>query len=250
MNALRLGTSGWSYKDWRGNFYPERAASTRWLELYCREFNSVEVDSTFYGTPPLSRVQRWAEIAPPGFEFALKVPQEITHTKSLRNCESEITGFLKTVAALGDHLGPVLFQFPYGFTPERLGDLLAFLDHLPRSEFRFVVEIRNRRWLKSGLPAELAARRLPLCWVDHPWMPRDTQVTGELVYLRFLGDHEKITEYSKRQEDRTPDLQWWAEQTVDWIRRDFPVFGYFNNHFSGHAPTDARAFAELLKGML
>ena len=246
-DLLHLGTSGWSYKDWLGNFYPAGLAQGKWLEYYVTQFNTVEVDSTFYAIPPRSRVERWAQIAPDGFEFALKVPQVITHEKSLRDCDAEMKEFLDVVSVLGEHLGPVLFQFPYGFKPDRLADLLGFLDQLPRQDFRFVVEIRNRSWYKTPLADELAARQIPLCLVDHPWMPRKRDVTGPFVYLRFLGDQEKITEFDHPQLDRSDDLKWWAEGAQEWILRRVPIYAFFNNHFAGHAPTDARLFSEILR---
>jgi uncharacterized protein YecE (DUF72 family) len=247
-SLLRLGTSGWSYEDWVGNFYPSKTPSSRWLEYYISQFNVVEVDSTFYAIPPRSRVEKWAEIAPEGFEFALKVPQVITHEKSLINCDAEMSEFLSVVEALGDRLGPILFQFPYGFKPERIGDLLNFLDTLPRdTNFRFAVEIRNRAWLRTKLPDELAARRLAMCLVDHPWMPRETRVTGPIVYLRFLGDQKAITEFGHTQKDMQKNLIFWAACAKLWLKQKLPVYGFFNNHFSDHAPTDVRAFADLLK---
>lgn len=244
---LRLGTSGWSYKDWVGNFYPAKLPAKRWLEHYVQQFNTVEVDSTFYGIPPRARVRNWAAAAPDGFEFALKVPRIITHDKQLTDCDRELAEFVDVAGELGEHCGPLLFQFPYSFKPDQLDTLLRFLDTLPRGGFRFVVEIRNRAWYKSPLPEELAARAIPLCWVDHPWMPRKTPVTGEFVYLRFLGDQEKITEFDRPQIDRRADLQHWADQAQEVLRGGRVLYGFFNNHFAGHAPTDARAFAELLK---
>lgn len=230
-----------------GNFYSSGLAPGEWLEYYVTQFNTVEVDSTFYAIPPRSRVQRWAEVAPDGFEFALKVPQVITHEKSLRDCGAEMNEFLDVISVLEDHLGPVLFQFPYSFKPDRLSDLLSFVDALPHHKFRFAVEIRNRAWFKSPLMDELTSRRLPLCLVDHPWMPRKTDITGPYVYVRFLGDQEKITEFGHTQFDRTKDLQWWAEAAQEWVLRRVPIYAFFNNHFAGHGPTDARMFSEILR---
>jgi uncharacterized protein YecE (DUF72 family) len=247
FSALKLGTSGWSYDGWQGNFYPQYLPQNRWLEFYVQKFNAVEVDSTFYGIPPRERVQRWAELAPAGFEFALKVPQVITHEKSLDGCDAEMNEFLSVVETLGEHLGPVLFQFPYGFKPDRLGNLLDFLDQLPPEPFRYVVEIRNRAWLTSALPAELTARNLPLCTVEHPWMPRTTKMTGDFMYLRFLGDQKKITVFDHTQLDRQKDLTFWAAEADQWLKKNKPVYVFFNNHFAGHAPSDVHAFAELLK---
>ncbi|HEY3295238.1 MAG TPA: DUF72 domain-containing protein [bacterium] len=248
-SLLHAGTSGWSYDDWQGNFYPPKTSSGQWLEYYISQFGAVEVDSTFYAIPPRSRVERWAEVAPPGFEFALKVPQVITHEKSLINCEAEMSEFLSVVELLGEHLGPVLFQFPYGFKPERINDLLKFLDTLPRdTSFRFAVEIRNRAWLKTRLPDELAARKLTMCLVDHPWMPRETRVTGTFVYLRFLGDQKALTVFDHTQKDMQKNLVFWAACAKLWLKQKLPIYAFFNNHFSGHAPSDVRAFSELLKG--
>ncbi len=247
-SLLHLGTSGWSYEDWKGTFYPSDLAQTQRLEYYTTQFNTVEVDSTFYGIPPRSRVENWARVAPAQFEFAVKVPKVITHDKALVDCDSEMREFLAVIDSLGDRLGPILFQFPYGFKPDRLGDLITFLDALPRAErYRYVVEIRNRAWLRSKLPDMLEERALPLCLVDHPWMPRESRVTGPFVYLRFLGDQEAITEYGHTQLDRTSDLQLWAHRAQQWIDAGLPVYAFFNNHFSGFAPHDARVFAELLK---
>jgi uncharacterized protein YecE (DUF72 family) len=247
-SLLHLGTSGWSYEDWVGNFYPPKTASSKWLELYSGRFNSVEVDSTFYAIPPRSRVERWAEIAPDGFEFALKVPQIITHEKSLINCDDEMIEFLTVVDLLDDHLGPILFQFPYSFKPQRLGDLLKFLDKMPRdSGFRFVIEIRNRLWLMSTLPDELQKRNMSLCLVDHPWMPRETRVIGPFAYLRFLGDQKAITVFDHPQKDVKRNLLFWAAAAKVWLKQRRTIYVFFNNHFSGHAPTDVLAFAELLK---
>ena len=246
-HLLRLGTSGWAYKDWIGNFYPEKTPQSKWLEYYVTQFNTVEVDSTFYAIPPRERVEKWRETAPEGFEFALKVPQVITHEKSLRDCDDEMREFLDVISVLGKHLGPVLFQFPYGFKPDRLEDLLMFLDQLPLHDFRFVVEIRNRGWFKTKLLDELAARNIPSCNVDHPWMPRRTDVTGSFVYVRFLGDQDKITEFGATQFDRQQDLHWWAEAAQEWVLRRVPIYAFFNNHFSGHGPTDARMFSEILR---
>ena len=233
---MHLGTSGWSYEDWVGNFYPKGTASGKWLDYYITQFSSVEVDSTFYAIPPRSRVERWAEVAPPGFEYALKVPQVITHEKSLIGCDVEMGEFLSVAEVLGEHLGPILFQFPYSFKPERIHDLLTFVDALPLdSDFRFVVEIRNRAWLKSKLPDELQARNLPLCLVDHPWMPHETRVTGRFVYLRLLGDQKAITEFDRTQKDMQKNLVFWAACARLWLKQNLPVYGFFNNHFSGHA---------------
>jgi uncharacterized protein YecE (DUF72 family) len=246
---LKLGTSGWSYKDWVGSFYPARTPSTKWLAHYASKFNVVEVDSTFYAIPPKERLVKWRETVPAGFEFALKVPKVITHEKSLVDCNKEMTAFLNVCEGLEEKLGPILFQFPNSFKPERLEDLLVFLDRLPASDYLFAVEIRNRNWYQGALADELTERKIPLVMVDHPWMPREPRVTGRFAYIRWLGDQDALEVFDRIQLDKDKELRWWAEETVGLMRKSIPVYGFFNNHFRGHSPSDVIAFADLLAQM-
>jgi uncharacterized protein YecE (DUF72 family) len=248
--SFRLGTAGWSYDFWRGKFYPKGLAQSRWLEYYVTQFNAVEVDSTFYAIPPPARLEKWAAIAPEGFEFALKIPQLITHEKSLVDVEPELGEFLRVAAALKDKLGPLLLQFPFSFGPDRLPDLLTFLDQLPRNEFRFVVELRHRGWHQSNILDEMRTRGIPLCWADQKGVTRFTDVTGPFLYVRWIGDHAREPGPDVPRLDRTAELTAWAEELAKPVRRTMQVYGFFNSHFSGHAPDDARQFAELLKSML
>ena len=130
---LYLGTSGWSYADWEGTLYPEGLPSGSRLAEYVKRFATVEIDSTFYGTPRRSTVQNWREVAPDGFLFAAKFPKEITHDRNLVGVEAEAESFLHTMAGLGDRLGPLLLQLPPSFTVEGMGVLEDFLAACPRA---------------------------------------------------------------------------------------------------------------------
>src|SRR5687768_13625445 len=155
--SLYLGTSGWSYADWEGTLYPEGLPSGSRLAEYAKHYATVEIDSTFYGTPRRSTVQNWREVAPAGFLFAAKVPKEITHDRNLVGVEAEAESFLATMAGLGDRLGPLLLQLPPSFDVEGMGVLEGFLGRLPRG-FRYAVEVRHRSWLGSDLPQVLGGR--------------------------------------------------------------------------------------------
>src|SRR5215218_6390880 len=133
---LYLGTSGWSYADWEGTLYPEGIPPGSRLAEYARHYATVEIDSTFYGTPRRSTVEKWREIVPAGFLFAAKVPQELTHERNL----------VQTMQALEDRLGPLLLQLPPSFTVEGMGVLEDFLSTLPQGP-RYAVEVRHRSWL-------------------------------------------------------------------------------------------------------
>ena len=109
--TVRLGTSGWAYKSWVGVFYPEGTAPADYLRRYAEHFDTVEVDSTFYRMPTARMVDGWAAATPPGFVFAAKVPQVITHEKALRGCDAEVGLFLERMGRLGEKCGPLIFQF-------------------------------------------------------------------------------------------------------------------------------------------
>src|SRR5918998_5613847 len=154
---LYLGTSGWSYADWEGTLYPEGLPSGSRLAEYAKHFATVEIDSTFYGTPRRSTVQNWREVVPEGFLFAAKFPQEVTHERNLVGSEAEAESFVRTMAELGDRLGPLLLQLPPSFTVEGMGVLEDFLSTLPQGP-RYAVEVRHSSWLGSDLSALLRER--------------------------------------------------------------------------------------------
>jgi uncharacterized protein YecE (DUF72 family) len=124
---VRIGTQGWNYAAWVGPFYPEGTRPADMLPLYARAFDTVEVDSTFYATPPPNTVRGWASRAPDGFVFALKLPQEITHERHLRRAEAETDTFIERARILGPKLGPILVQLGPEFTPPDFPALAAFV---------------------------------------------------------------------------------------------------------------------------
>jgi uncharacterized protein YecE (DUF72 family) len=129
--GLYLGTSGWSYADWEGTLYPEALPAGARLAEYVKRYATVEIDSTFYGTPRRSTVRNWREVAPEGFLFAAKFPQEITHEKNLVDAEAETERYIRTMAELGNRLGPLLLQLPPSFSVEGMGVLEDFLKICP-----------------------------------------------------------------------------------------------------------------------
>src|SRR5918997_5282221 len=173
---LYLGTSGWAYADWEGTLYPEALPSASRLAGDVKRFATVEIDSTFYGTPRRSTVQKWREVSPDGFLFAAKFPKEITHDRNLVGAEAEVESFIRTMTELGDRLGPLLLQFPPSFDVEGMGVLEDFLEALPQGP-RYAVEVRHRSWLGSDLPALLREHGVALTLIDYPTMPRMDEAT-------------------------------------------------------------------------
>jgi uncharacterized protein YecE (DUF72 family) len=246
--GLYLGTSGCSYADWEGTLYPEALPSASRLAEYVKHFATVEIDSTFYGTPRRSTVQNWREVAPDGFLFAAKFPREITHELNLVGAEAEVEYFLNTMAELGDRLGPLLLQLPPSFDVEGMGVLEDFLEGLPEG-FRYAVEVRHRSWLGSDLPEMLRERGAALTLIDYPRMPRMEEATTDFSYIRWLGDRREFPEgHTHLEKARDDDLLWWSERVNRFLQEGRTVFAYANNHYQNHSPSTVERFLEIRRG--
>lgn len=247
MALIHIGTSGWSYKDWVGNFYPSNTPAKEYLKIYVNRFNTVEIDSTFYGIPRKSTVEAWYKTAPDNFKFAPKLPQEITHKSDLTGIEDILSGFLNIISLLKEKLGPILIQFPYSFTPQTGSNLGRFLTELP-SGFDFIIEVRNRQWLGEKFYDMLREQSVGLALLDHPWVPKIEVVTSKILYIRFLGDRQNVAEdFGHIQVDREKDLAEWKRIVTALEEKVDDFYGYFNNHYSGHSPSTAKRFLELLQ---
>jgi uncharacterized protein YecE (DUF72 family) len=242
---LYLGTSGWSYADWEGTLYPEGLPSGSRLAEYVKRYATVEIDSSFYGTPRRSTVQKWREISPEGFLFAAKFPREVTHERNLVGSEPEAESFVRTMAGLGDKLGPLLLQLPPSFGVEGMGVLEDFLKHLPDG-FRYAVEVRHRSWLGSDLPEMLRERGAALALIDYPRMPRVQEVTADFSYIRWLGNRREFPEgHTHLKKDRDDDLLWWSDLVDRFLEEEKTVFAYANNHYQNHSPSTLERFLEI-----
>lgn len=248
--TIHLGTQGWNYDAWVGPFYPAKTRSVDFLTVYARAFDSVEVDSTFYAVPSAKTVRGWARRTPEHFRFALKMPQEVTHEHRLRDCADVAAAFFDRVRELEEKLGPVLFQFAPDFTPAELPALADFLPTLP-ADIRFAVEFRHRGWIYDGVLALLAEHGVSLALTDGKWIPRKQMLaladrpTADFTYIRWLGKRD-IVDFSRVQTDRTRDLEAWAG-VIERLERDGrTIYGYFNNHFSGHSPASVRDLQRML----
>lgn len=248
---VRLGTQGWNYDAWVGPFFPEGTRAADYLTTYARAFDTVEVDATFYAIPAAKTVRQWASRVPKGFTFALKLPQQIAHEQRLRACEDLVALFADSARELGDALGPVLIQFGPDFGPTELPALAAFLPSLPR-DLRFAVEFRDKRWINDGVLALLAEHRVALALVDARWIPRRTMLklagdpTADFAYIRWMGPDRSLVDYSRIQVDRTKEVDAWVGVIPALAERVTTVYGYVNNHFSGHSPATVRILQERL----
>jgi uncharacterized protein YecE (DUF72 family) len=265
-DGIRLGTSSFTAAGWAGTFYPAKLSPREYLSCYAQRFDTLEVDSTFYACPAPNTVHGWYQRTPPGFLFAAKVPQRITHEKCLRDCDADMAEFVRTMELLGEKLGPLLLQFGrFARNVFRDGDefltrLVPFLEKLPGAH-RYVVEIRNHQWLTPRFTDALRQRGVALALNDQSWMPewmndpaewrqRDLDLlTADFTYIRWLGDRKGIEEVTKSWDktivDRSSDLQTWVEACAQIRRRGATIYAYANNHYAGHAPATLALFAGL-----
>ena len=246
MGNLNLGTIGWSYNFWLGIFYPNKTVSKDYLAYYAQQFNTVEVDSTFYRIPTQQTVENWCAKTPDEFLFSLKFPQIITHVKALRGCWSETEVFLARAGLLGDKLGALLLQFPPSFTAKRLSDLADYLHKLP-SGHRYVVEVRNKSLLTPKLYKVLRENNVALAWADSALMTDIDEVTADFLYIRWEGNRKIVSgTLGKKEVDRSKDLKIWADRLKPYLNENIDIFGYFGKYFSGYPPLDINGLSVFL----
>ncbi|HEV2719327.1 MAG TPA: DUF72 domain-containing protein [Thermoanaerobaculia bacterium] len=252
--SILIGTQGWNYTAWVGPFYPPDTRPAEFLPTYARAFRGVEVDSTFYAVPDAKSVRAWNERTPADFTFALKMPKEVTHELRLRNASGRVREFLDRARELGPKLGPILLQMGPDFAPEEIAALEQFLPELP-GDLRFAIELRQSRWMRAETLARLLpllrAHRIALALSDGRWIARRTmlglieQPTADFLYVRWMGPDREITDYSHIQFDRSAEMEAWAE-ALRLAAHTKEIFGFFNNHFAGHSPANAREMQRLL----
>jgi uncharacterized protein YecE (DUF72 family) len=235
-----IGTSGWSYKHWRGRFYPAgMSKGVEQLCFYAERFDTVEVNGTFYRLIEVGTFCRWREETPPGFIFACKGSRYLTHMKRLKDPEQGALRFFERVEALADKLGPVVFQLPGRFKPDR--DRLAqFLDALP-ARHRYAFEFRDPAWFEPEIRELLARRKVALCLYELAGQEAPLEITADFVYIRLHGPDGP---YQGSYGDQA--LRTWAKRIGAWVGDGLDVYCYFDNDDRAFAPKNALRLKELL----
>jgi uncharacterized protein YecE (DUF72 family) len=248
---LYVGTSGWIYSDWVGPFYPEKLKQLDKLAFYAKEFQTVEINSTFYHMPQEVSVQRWAQVVPKDFCFAIKLNRYLTHTKHLvadDDFDETLQDFLRRIHHLGDKLGIVLVQLP----PSMKIDL-SRLEHLARQRdkaekhynmrFPIAVEFRNDSWFTNEVFACLNRCNFATVNNDSPnrW-PATRRITGDTAYIRMHGSkrlyHSSYTD---------TELRTWAKFIKTDCANCKTVYVYFNNDYNATAVANARSLLRILQ---
>jgi len=240
---------GWSYNFWKNIFYPKDLKPKDYLNYYSTKFNTVEVNNTFYRIPTEKTVLDWKEQTSSGFIFSLKFPRKITHFKILINSEEETTVFLNRASLLKEKLGPLLIQFPYNFSEEKLPNLDKFLKNLPK-KYRYAVEIRNKKLLNDKLFMILKENNIALVWTDHPFLPLIEEDTADFLYIRWEGNRKKVNgTMGKTEVDKSSFIKSWATKIIPYLDKKKHIFGYFSKYLSGNPTKDVVEMLNRLKKM-
>jgi uncharacterized protein YecE (DUF72 family) len=228
-----IGTSGFQYAEWKGNFYPEDLPANKMLPFYAERFSTTEINYTFHRIPAAKTIDNWKQLTPAKFRFSLKAPQKITHFARLRDCADTLRYFYDVVSGLGEKLGPVLFQLPPNFRKDTfvLGD---FVNGLPGG-MRAAFEFRHKSWFDEEVFDLLRATKAALCIADTEKLETPKTATANYGYLRL-----------RREDYQKSDVQRWAE----FLREQKPnwqdAFVYFKHEEAGIGPKLARQMMELL----
>jgi uncharacterized protein YecE (DUF72 family) len=234
---IRIGCSGWEYRHWRGSFYPQDLPLARWLEHYAAEFETVELNGTFYRLPEADTFDRWRTRVPRAFRYAVKASRYLTHVKRLRDPGEPLDRLWSRAEHLQDRLGPMLYQLPPRWR-RNIGRLETFCAALP-ADGRHAVEFRDRSWHHPDVYRVLERHRVALCLHDMPEADAPDEPVGPFVYVRF---HGRGGRYAGSYAPQTMGA--WARRLAAWSQAGLDSWVYFNNDLGGHAPRDAMRLRE------
>lgn len=241
---IHIGTSGWSYKGWKGLFYPQTLPTTKWLQHYTGFFDSTEINGSFYRLPSEETVAKWTDTVPDDFLFCPKMSRFLTHMKKLRDPEEPLERFFSVFAPMKKKMGPVLVQLPsmlrfHYDIAEAFYRLLKFRYH----PHEFVMEVRHDSWLTDESLTLMTKydMGLVISQSDNVF-PYSEMVTAKNVYLRFHGPKEL---YASAYSDEM--LQAFAQKIKGWAEAGHAVWAYFNNDIHGYAPEDAQRLQAMVK---
>jgi uncharacterized protein YecE (DUF72 family) len=239
MKNWWIGCSGFYYKAWREKFYPAGLPQRQWFEFYCRYFNTVELNVTFYRFPKIKDLESWYERSPDDFRFTVKAPRLITHFRKFLNAKREAGDFYNTVSkGLQEKLGTVLFQLHprTEYSEENLGRILTTLD----PSFANVLEFRHSSWWTPTVLKTLRQNNITFCGISYPNLPDDVVKTCPVVYYRFHGVPELYLSSYKKSELKT------VADEINRYKNTRDVYCYFNNDIEVAAVSNAQTLQSLV----
>ncbi|MGA9511529.1 MAG: DUF72 domain-containing protein [Candidatus Sulfotelmatobacter sp.] len=239
---IRIGTSGFHYKHWKGPFYPAKFPNSKLLDYYLQHFDTVELNNSFYRLPEASAFDCWREATPANFVFAVKASRFLTHNKKLKDPENALDNLLPRAAHLGSKLGPVLFQLPphWRVNPERLINLLEIL---PRDS-RYAFEFRELSWMSNEVESILNKFNAAFCIYELAGYHSPLTVTADFAYIRLHGPDAGKYQGSYSNER----LSEWARQIESWAAQLKAIYIYFDNDQFGYALSNAQTLKKMVLG--
>lgn len=239
-SLIHIGTSGWSYNHWAGDFYPAGLRKSKWLAYYSGEFGTVEINSSFYHLPKPQTFINWSSSTPDNFIFSVKVSRYITHIKRLADCGEALKRLLSTAEMLGEKLGVFLFQLPPNFKKDR-SRLTEILNILPEHG-KFAFEFRDDTWFEKEIYELLNDSGCAVVISSSPKFPFRQVITGSLCYIRMHGSqHLYRSCYPK---DELKRVAWLINRN---LKKNIETYVYFNNDAESFAVENARTLKELMR---
>jgi uncharacterized protein YecE (DUF72 family) len=237
---IHIGTSGWHYKHWRGPFYPAELREPDMLRFYVQQFDTVEINNSFYRLPTMIAIENWRDFTPAEFCFSVKGSRYLTHMKKLKDPEPGLAKFFRRIEKLGKKLGPILFQLPPGWQCN-VDRLDSFLTVLPRKH-RYAFELRDSRWHNRAIYALLRRYNVAFCIYELAGFQSPGEITADFTYVRL---HGPLGAYQgSYQKDRLAD---WSRQIRRWQQTLKDVFVYFDNDQGGFAARNALELKAMLR---
>jgi len=230
---IRVGTSGWHYNHWVGRFYPHDLPKSKWLEFYAEDFDTVEINNTFYQLPKEVSVRNWYKRAPEKFVFTVKANRFITHIKRLKDAGEALVSFAERMAIFMEKLGPVLYQLPPSMHKDL--NLLKQFGRIVPKDTPPVFEFRHKSWFSKDTFRLLDKCGLGFCVHDMPGIESPRVITAEVIYVRF---HGSTGQYEGNYTDNS--LENWAGWITDHKREVKSIYAYFNNDLNAYAVYNAK----------
>ncbi len=258
-----IGCAVWAYKDWVGELYPQGTRAADFLQVYSRRFTSVEGNTTFYAVPKQDTVARWVNQTPPGFEFCLKLPRDVTHNNLLTPKIDHALNFVNRVKLLanGNRLGPIFAQLPPSYPPTAIDDLRTFIEAWQQTGIELAIEVRNQNWFVEPHVTELTTlleqfgvgrvlldtRPIYNCEDNpqvhserkKPKLPIHFSVTADFSLIRFIS-HPNLSNNQSYMEE-------WAVYIKEWLEQGKRIYLFIHCPQEEHSPRNARHFHEILE---
>jgi len=235
-----VGTSGWTYDDWSGRFYPGDVKGADRLSFYADQFNTVEVNATFYRLPTEPMIKAWNTRLGQDFHLVVKASRVITHLKKLQDCKEPLERFFEQVLKL-NRLKVILWQLPPSLHKD-VDRLATFLSELPK-QVRHAVEFRHKSWWDDEIVKALSDHNAAFVAVIHANLPETIHPTTDFLYVRFHGQERDLYRYDYTDQE----LSHWVSILKPHIKGRI-LYAFFNNDYNANAPRNALTLRNLLSG--